>query len=132
MVWISGIAVALAMLRLGAEIWSIILTSMTLAALGIAVLGVRFHRRRMRAFCLGAVLAGGAYFFCFASPTLARGAADPGRRIAQSLVTVPVAAAGGSAATLCHGLSHRLLDGRCARRSDEARPTDLRGSSPPE
>jgi hypothetical protein len=120
---VAIIAIAMALvLRFSAETWSIILTSTTLATLGAAVLGARFQRGRVRAFCVGAALAGGAYFLWFASPTLARGAVDPGRRISQSLVTIPVAAAGGSAARFCYDQSSRLLTAqhrRCAKKLRE-------------
>jgi hypothetical protein len=99
---VAIIAIALWSLRFSAVTWSVIATALTLAALGLAVLGARFHRDRLRAFCAGAAISGWAYFVFFASPVLARGAAEPYRRITQSLVTIPVAAAGGSAATFCY------------------------------
>jgi hypothetical protein len=99
MVLVAIIAVAL---WLSLDAWVIIMPALTLAALGVAVLGARFHHGHIRAFCVGAAIAGWAYFFYFTSPTLARGAAQPYRRIAHSLVTIPVAAAGGSAVSLCY------------------------------
>ena len=116
---VAVVAIALGMLRFSAETWSIVVTSLTLAALGGAVLGARFHRGRVGAFCVGAALSGLAYFFCFTSPTLARGAAQPYRRITQALLTVPVAAAGGSVAGFCYGYSSRLMAGPCQDRSGE-------------
>ena len=91
---VAVVAIALWLLRFSAETWSIVVTSLTLAALGVAVLGARFHRGRVGAFCVGVALSGLVYFFCFTSPTLARGAVQPYRRITQSLITIPVAAAG--------------------------------------
>ncbi len=50
-----------------------------------------------------------AYFSWFVSPTLARGAAGPGRRIIRSLITLPVATAGGIAVRLCYGPYSRII-----------------------
>jgi hypothetical protein len=124
-------AIALAALRLPPEIRSVIVISLTLAALGAAVLGARFQRERVRAFCLGFALAGGAFFLWFVSPTLAPGAAEPGRRIARSLITLPVAAAGGSAASLCYVQTSRWMAGRYRHSADEAVQERGRTSSPP-
>ncbi len=78
---VAIVAIALASLRITPEIRSIIVISLTLAALGAAVLGVRFQRERLQAFCVGFALAGGAYFLGFVSPTLAR--ARPSRAVAS-------------------------------------------------
>jgi hypothetical protein len=101
------VAVVAAALSLSADEWMILLTSLTIGALGIAVLGARFHRGHVRAFCVGVAIAGCTHFLFFTSPAFAPGAPQLYRRIAQSLVTIPVAAAGGSAASLCY---------RCYRR----------------
>jgi hypothetical protein len=116
---VAIVAIAMWSLRFSAGTWSIIVTSLTLAALGVAVLGARFHRERVRAFCVGVAISGWAYFFFFTSPTLARGAAEPYRRITQSLVTIPVAAAGGSAAGLCYGHCSKSMTGQCRHRLGE-------------
>jgi hypothetical protein len=118
---VAIVAVAMAAFRLAPEIHSVIVVSLTLAALGAAVLGARFQRERARAFCLGFALAGGAFFSWFVSPTLAPGAAQPGRRIARALITLPVAAAGGSMTSLCYGPSSRWMTGWRAHRVDEGR-----------
>ncbi len=129
---VAIVAFALALFRFAPEFCSTIVASLTLAAPGLAILGARFHRERVRAFCVGFALFGGAYFLWFVSPTLARGAAGPGRRIVQSLVTLPVAAAGGSAASLGHCLSSRLMTGRCHQRLEAGSRTRPRTISPPE
>ena len=110
---VAVVAIALLLPRLSADEWSIFATSASLAALGIAVLGVRFHRERVRAFCVGFAIAGWAYFLYFTSPTLARGAGEPYRRITQSVLTLPVGAAGGFAASMSYFHSSRLMSGRC-------------------
>jgi hypothetical protein len=126
---VAVVAVALWLLRFSADDWSIVVTSLTLGGLGVAVLGARFHRGRVRAFCAGVALSGLAYFYCFASPTLAGGSAQPYRRMTQSLITIPVAAAGGSAAGVCYGYSKRLLTGSCRAESvDGGEPS---GRTPP-
>jgi len=78
---VAIVVIALWLLGLSADTWSTIVTSLTLSALGTAVLGARFQPERVRAFCVAAAISGWAYFFFFASPTLARGAAEPYRRI---------------------------------------------------
>jgi hypothetical protein len=98
----EALAIMAVALQFSVDTWVIIVTSRTTASLGVAVLGVRFHRGHLRAFCLGVAITGSAYFFYFTSPTLARGAAQPYRRIAHSYATIPVAAAGGSAASFCY------------------------------
>src|SRR5262245_59333400 len=116
---VAIVALAMALFRFAPEVCSIIVPSLTLAALGAAVLGARFHRERVRAFCVGFALCGGAFFWWFVSPTLARGAAEPVRQISRSLVTLPVAAAGGFAASLCYGYSSRLMTGQRQDRLNE-------------
>jgi len=129
---VAIMALALTLYRLTPAFCVAIIAALVLAALGAAVLGVRFQRGRVRAFCVGFAFSGGAYFLWFVSPTIARNTADPGRRIAQSLITVPIAAAGGSAASLGHGLSARLMTGRGQHPLDERNPSPPHIIPPPE
>jgi hypothetical protein len=129
---VAVLAIGLAMHRLLPEILSVLVISLTLAALGAAVLGARFQRERGRAFCVGFALAGGAFFSWFVSPTLATGAAESNRRIARSLITLPVAAAGGSAASLRYGQFSRWMTGRWRHSVDEGVQGRGRPISPPE
>jgi hypothetical protein len=65
------VAVIAVALRISAEVWMNLVISLPLAALGISVLGARFHRGYVRAFCAGVAIAGLTHFFFFASPTFA-------------------------------------------------------------
>jgi hypothetical protein len=119
-------------LRFSADTWASIVTSLTLTALGVAVLGARFHRERMRSFCIGAAISGSAYFFFFVSPTFARVAAQSHQRMTQSLVTIPVAAAGGSAAGLCYWHYSKSITGQYRDRFGESRENSNQTVPPPE
>jgi hypothetical protein len=119
-------------LRFSADTWASIVTSLTLAALGLAVLGARFHRDRVRAFFVGAAISGSAYFFFFVSPTFARVAAKPYQRITQSLITIPIAAAGGSAAGLCYWHYGKSITGQYGDRFGESREHSSQTVPPPE
>ena len=126
------VAVVAVSLRLSADAWAIIMTPLTLAALGVAILGARFHGGHVRAFCVGAAIVGWAWFYFFTSEALARAAAQPYRRIAHSLVTIPVAAAGGTGASLCYcrysrskSESRNQISGPCEH-SGQGRPTSVK------
>jgi hypothetical protein len=106
----------------------IIMTSLTLGALGVAVLGARFHRGHVRAFCVGVAIAGWTYFCFFTSPTFARATAQPCRRRAQSLITLPVAAAGGSVANLCCRCYSKSMTGRCRHEFGESGEQSVQNS----
>jgi hypothetical protein len=108
---VIAVAVIAIALGLSVDVWMIIVPALTLGALGVAVLGVRFHRGYVRAFCAGVATSGSIYFLFFASPTFARGAAQSYQHIAQSIVTIPVAAAGGSAASLCYHCYSKSMRG---------------------
>jgi hypothetical protein len=114
------VAVIAVALRFSADVWMIIVTSLTVGSLGVAVLGARFHRGHVRAFCVGVAIAGWTHFLFFTSSTFVQGTAQPYRRIAQSLVTLPVAAAGGSVANLCYRCYSKSITGRCRHQFGES------------
>ncbi len=78
----------------------------------------RFDRGHVRAFCVGVAITGWTYFLFFASPTYARGASQPYRQIAQPVVTIPLAAARSSAASLCYRCFSKSMRGEVAMRPE--------------
>src|SRR5438270_8186539 len=65
------IAVGVAALRSASQLWAGMIFTLTLALLGVAVIGVIYRRGARRAFWLGATLFGGGYLIVSFGPWFA-------------------------------------------------------------